>query len=135
MRGCDRVCGCEYVSKLMCGTMNGCVRCAIVTIGWDMFGVAQGAWGHVNGHVLMPLSNETQNKTISLSTLHHRHPYACNGHTPGCWSMKQNASRSMVTLSSLRFPGYFFFSKVNSSMYGGAYFGNGIENTDLIFMI
>lgn len=53
----------------------------------------------------------------------------------GCWSLKQNASRTTVTLSSLRFPGYFFFSKINSSLYGGAYFGNGIENTDLIFMI
>jgi len=53
----------------------------------------------------------------------------------GCWSLKQNASRSVVTLSSLRFPGYHFFSKVNSSTYGSAYFGNGIENTDLIFMI
>lgn len=53
----------------------------------------------------------------------------------GCWALKQNASRSMVTLSSLKFPGYHFFTKVNSSMYGGAYFGNGIENTDLIFMI
>jgi len=53
----------------------------------------------------------------------------------GCWSMKQNASKTCVTLSSLRFPGYHFFSRINSSSYGGAYFGNGIENTDLIFMI
>lgn len=53
----------------------------------------------------------------------------------GCWSMKQNPSKTCVTLSSLRFPGYHFFSRINSSSYGGAYFGNGIENTDLIFMI
>lgn len=53
----------------------------------------------------------------------------------GCWALKQNASRSMVTLSSLRFPGYHFFTQVNSSIHGGAYFGNGVENTDLIFMI
>lgn len=53
----------------------------------------------------------------------------------GCWALKKNPSKSVVTLSSLRFPGYFFFSKVNSSAYGGVYFGNGVENTDLIFMI
>jgi len=53
----------------------------------------------------------------------------------GCWSMKQNASKTCVTLSSLRFPGFHFFSRINSSSFGGAYFGNGIENTDLIFMI
>jgi len=53
----------------------------------------------------------------------------------GCWAVKQNAARSMVTLSSLRYPGYHFFTKINSSTYGGAYFGNGVENTDLIFMI
>merc|ERR1712100_721358 len=53
----------------------------------------------------------------------------------GCWAAKQNASKTCVTLSSLRYPGYHFFSRINSSSYGGAYFGNGIENTDLIFMI
>merc|ERR1712025_136346 len=53
----------------------------------------------------------------------------------GCWALKKNPSESVVTLSSLRFPGYFFFTKVNSSAYGGVYFGNGVENTDLIFMI
>lgn len=53
----------------------------------------------------------------------------------GCWAMKQNPSKTCVTLSSLRFPGYHFYSRINSSNFGGAYFGNGIENTDLIFMI
>lgn len=33
----------------------------------------------------------------------------------GCWALKRNASRSVVTLSSLKFPGYHFFAKVNSS--------------------
>jgi len=53
----------------------------------------------------------------------------------GCWALKGNASKTMVTLSSLKFPGYHFFHKPGTSVYGGAYFGDGIENQDLIFMI
>jgi len=53
----------------------------------------------------------------------------------GCWAHKSDARRSYVSLSSLLFPGYHFFHKLGSPAYGGAYFGNGLMNKDLVFMI
>jgi len=51
------------------------------------------------------------------------------------WSLQMNSSKDCSSLRSLIWPGYFFFSKVDSSQYGGAYFGTGQKNTDIAFMI
>jgi radial spoke head protein 9 len=40
-----------------------------------------------------------------------------------------------VTLRSLKWPGYFAFHQVSTDLYGGAYFGDGIKNIELPFML
>jgi len=51
------------------------------------------------------------------------------------WSLQFNSSKTCSSLRSLIWPGYFFFHKIGSSQYGGAYFGTGQKNTDIAFMI
>jgi len=51
------------------------------------------------------------------------------------WSLQYNSSKTSSSLRSLIWPGYFFYHKVGTSQYGGAYFGTGQKNTDLAFMI
>lgn len=51
------------------------------------------------------------------------------------WSVQFNSSKTASSLRSLVWPGYFFFHKINSNQYGGAYFGHGQRNNDLAFMI
>lgn len=59
-----------------------------------------------------------------------------NGDVPkGSWALKFDGPRQTVTLSSLKFPGYHFSHRLNSSQFGGAYFGTGAINKDLVFMI
>jgi len=53
----------------------------------------------------------------------------------GSWSVKANESSTGVIVSSLMWPGYFFYSLVDSNGYGGAYFGNGLKNEDIAFML
>eukprot|EP00903_Cladosiphon_okamuranus_P015183 g14037.t1 len=54
---------------------------------------------------------------------------------PGCWTLTMNPSASCSILRSLAWPGYFFFHEAETSDYGGAYFGDGLPNTDLQFML
>jgi len=51
------------------------------------------------------------------------------------WSVQYNSSKTCSSLRSLVWPGYFFFHKVGTSSFGGAYFGTGQKNNDLAFMI
>ena len=53
----------------------------------------------------------------------------------GAWALKFDGPREHVTLSSLKYPGYHFFHRLGSSLFGGAYFGTGAVNRDLVFMI
>ena len=53
----------------------------------------------------------------------------------GSWALKFDGPRQNVTLSSLKYPGYHFFHRLGTSAFGGAYFGNGAINKDLVFMI
>ncbi|CAM9238933.1 unnamed protein product [Ectocarpus sp. 13 AM-2016] len=54
---------------------------------------------------------------------------------PGCWTLSMNPSASCSILRSLAWPGYFFFHEAETGDYGGAYFGDGLPNTDLQFML
>jgi len=51
------------------------------------------------------------------------------------WSLQYNSSKTSSSLRSLIWPGYFFFHKVNTGEYGGAYIGTGQKNNDIAFMI
>lgn len=53
----------------------------------------------------------------------------------GSWAIKSNESSTGVMVSSLLWPGYFFYSLIDSNAYGGAYFGNGVKNNDIAFML
>jgi radial spoke head protein 9 len=53
----------------------------------------------------------------------------------GSWALKFDGARQNVTLSSLKYPGYHFFHRLGTSEFGGAYFGTGQVNKDLVFMI
>jgi hypothetical protein len=68
-----------------------------------------------------------------LDTLNGTRP-APLGETPaGAYAAVANLSKTAVSVRSLYYPGYEFFSVVGSNKYGGAYFGNGKANQDLAF--
>uniref|UniRef100_A0A7S2V1U7 Radial spoke head protein 9 homolog n=1 Tax=Fibrocapsa japonica TaxID=94617 RepID=A0A7S2V1U7_9STRA len=53
----------------------------------------------------------------------------------GIWSLTYDASHTGVNLRSFYWPGYFFFHKIGTIEYGGVYFGDGLANEDLAFML
>jgi len=53
----------------------------------------------------------------------------------GCWSIHADSSKTQVTVRSLLWQGYLTFHRANSNIYGFCYFGNGIKNSDLPFLI
>jgi len=53
----------------------------------------------------------------------------------GVWSLQSSPDERTVSIRSLLWPGYFFFHRVNSNSYGGAYFGDGKKNAAILFMI
>jgi len=53
----------------------------------------------------------------------------------GAWSLHTDSSRTQVTVRSLLWPGYLTYHRANSNIFGYCYFGNGIKNSDLPFII
>jgi len=53
----------------------------------------------------------------------------------GCWSIHTDSSKTQVTVRSLLWPGYLTYHRANSNIYGFVYFGNGVKNSDLPFLI
>lgn len=53
----------------------------------------------------------------------------------GAWSIHTDSSKTQVTVRSLLWPGYLTYHRANSNIYGFCYFGNGIKNSDLPFII
>ncbi len=53
----------------------------------------------------------------------------------GSWSLLHNKFKNCVTLRSLLYPGYFFYYDGAAQIFGGLYFGSGLKNTDLVFML
>jgi radial spoke head protein 9 len=51
-----------------------------------------------------------------------------------CWSVQINSSKTVSSIRSLLWPGYYAYHKANTDMFGGVYFGYGIRNVDIAFM-
>ena len=51
------------------------------------------------------------------------------------WTFQLDSTGNIVNIRSLLWPGYFAFHKAETNLYGGAYFGDGIKNADMPFMI
>ena len=51
------------------------------------------------------------------------------------WSLRVDAGRGAAYLKSLVYPGFYFFHTLNTSRFGGAYFGDGGRNDDIGFML
>ena len=50
------------------------------------------------------------------------------------WSIHVDSTKTISTLRSLVWPGYFAFCKANTDQFGGVYMGYGIKNIDIPFM-
>ena len=53
----------------------------------------------------------------------------------GTWSIQSDESKTQITIRSLLWMGYAAYHRTNSSIFGGVYFGDGIKNVDLPFII
>jgi radial spoke head protein 9 len=53
----------------------------------------------------------------------------------GSWSLVKDTTESVANLRNNLWPGYFAFHRVNTTLFGGLYIGNGIRNNDLPFMV
>ena len=53
----------------------------------------------------------------------------------GAWSVQADNSGTVARIRSLVWPGYVGFHVGETGVFGGAYFGYGIKNKDLAFMI
>ncbi|KAL0222232.1 hypothetical protein RCL1_002086 [Eukaryota sp. TZLM3-RCL] len=51
------------------------------------------------------------------------------------WSINFSTHESLVIIRSLLWLGYAFFHHVEDTWYGGVYFGDGVRNNDLLFML
>ena len=49
--------------------------------------------------------------------------------------MRVDHGRGLAELRSLKWPGYFSYHLTGTSKYGAVYFGDGVENTSLQFML
>lgn len=53
----------------------------------------------------------------------------------GVWVAQVDEGATQVRLRSLLWPGYEFKMKTGTQSYAGAYFGNGLKNDDVMFML
>lgn len=53
----------------------------------------------------------------------------------GSWSIQADCTKQHVTVRSIQWPGYFAYHRLNTSLFGGCYFGDGLKNIDLAFML
>ena len=53
----------------------------------------------------------------------------------GCRSIQLSEKENVATVRSLTWPGCFAYHKLNTSLYGNVYIGDGVKNVDLAFMI
>ncbi|MCQ2820588.1 MAG: hypothetical protein MJ252_25260 [archaeon] len=53
----------------------------------------------------------------------------------GSWSIQLDPTKTICNVRSLLWPGYYAVHKANSKIFCSCYFGNGIKNADLPFMI
>lgn len=57
------------------------------------------------------------------------------GQPSGVWIVQTDEGGTQTRVRSLVWPGYEFKLEANSSNYGGAYFGSGLKNQDVMFML
>jgi len=53
----------------------------------------------------------------------------------GCWSFKLSGTGGAVVLSNLLWPGFTGYASLGSASHGYCYFGNGLKNADIAFML
>lgn len=53
----------------------------------------------------------------------------------GVWSCSYEPSSTSCVLRNFYWPGYFFFHVLDTADYGGVYFGDGLPNVDIAFML
>lgn len=53
----------------------------------------------------------------------------------GAWAVQGSASGSTVAVRSLVWPGYHFSHDVTTGAFAGQYFGDGLKNADIAFML
>mmetsp|Transcript_24904 Transcript_24904/g.28594 ORF Transcript_24904/g.28594 Transcript_24904/m.28594 type:complete len:113 (-) Transcript_24904:35-373(-) len=53
----------------------------------------------------------------------------------GSWSVQPDTTKSQVIIKSLLWPGYYGYHKLRTKIFGGVYIGDGIKNSDLVFML
>ena len=53
----------------------------------------------------------------------------------GIWSIVFDTIHKKAEIKSFLWPGYYAFHIGHTSLFGGAYFGNGIKNKDVGFML
>lgn len=53
----------------------------------------------------------------------------------GCFSLVYSTSKTVAVLRSFYWPGSFFYHVIASSEYGSVYFGDGMPNLDIQFML
>lgn len=53
----------------------------------------------------------------------------------GCWSLQCDSSKHKISLTSLKWPGFLAYHQCRTSLFGYGYFGNGLKNVDLPFML
>ena len=60
---------------------------------------------------------------------------AAHGAVAHGWTVMKDATHTCGILRSRVWPGFVAFHRANSQIFGNFYFGNGVKNTDLPFMI
>lgn len=53
----------------------------------------------------------------------------------GSWSIQIDSSKTIATIKSLLWPGYVAYNVLGTKKFGGAYFGDGLKNKELTFML
>ncbi|KAG2386965.1 hypothetical protein C9374_002000 [Naegleria lovaniensis] len=53
----------------------------------------------------------------------------------GCWTIQYEELLNVVVVRSLLWPGYVFYHRLQSDVFGGYYIGSGLKNMDLCFMM
>ena len=51
------------------------------------------------------------------------------------WSIQLDPTKTICNVRSLLWPGYFAVHQANTKLYCGCYFGNGMKNAELAFMV
>lgn len=53
----------------------------------------------------------------------------------GCWSVQSDDSKMNVTVRNLLWPGFLGYHEANTGVFGYCYFGSGVKNVELPFML